>query len=45
MLPDMRPQWSARMAEIVRPGGTLVALMFPLVEKKGGPPFAVSPEL
>ncbi|ORZ03391.1 S-adenosyl-L-methionine-dependent methyltransferase [Syncephalastrum racemosum] len=45
MHPDMRPQWSARMAEIVKPGGTLVALMFPIVEKKGGPPFAVSPEL
>lgn len=45
MLPEMRPKWAARMAEIIKPGGTLVALIFPIVEKKGGPPFAVTPQL
>lgn len=45
MPPEMRPQWGARMAEIIKPGGTLIALMFPIEEKEGGPPFPVTPEL
>lgn len=42
MPPSMRPQWASRMAEIIKPGGVLVALMFPLEEKEGGPPFGLS---
>ncbi|KAI7880701.1 S-adenosyl-L-methionine-dependent methyltransferase [Lichtheimia hyalospora FSU 10163] len=42
MSPSMRPQWAARMAEIIKPGGVLIALMFPLEEKEGGPPFGLS---
>lgn len=33
------------MAEIVKPGGTLIALMFPIEEREGGPPYPVTPEL
>jgi len=29
------------MAKLVKPGGTLVTLIFPVVEKQGGPPFQV----
>ncbi|KAI9312796.1 S-adenosyl-L-methionine-dependent methyltransferase [Dichotomocladium elegans] len=45
MPPVMRPQWSSRMAEIIRPGGVLIALMYPLEEREGGPPFGLSEEV
>ncbi|KNE63411.1 hypothetical protein AMAG_08543 [Allomyces macrogynus ATCC 38327] len=42
--PAWRPRWAARMAELVRPGGTLVTLMYPLGDHLDGPPFAVTPD-
>ncbi|KAI9490332.1 S-adenosyl-L-methionine-dependent methyltransferase, partial [Zychaea mexicana] len=44
MPPTMRPDWAARMAEIIKPGGVLVALIFPLSDKgtPGKPPHTVS---
>lgn len=36
--PDLRPQYVARMAELLKPGGVLVGLFF-LGEEQGGPPF------
>ncbi|KAI9479533.1 S-adenosyl-L-methionine-dependent methyltransferase [Zychaea mexicana] len=45
MPPHMRPDWASRMAEIIKPGGTLVALIYPLKEKPLQPPFTVSVEL
>ncbi|KAI9159353.1 hypothetical protein H9P43_008693 [Blastocladiella emersonii ATCC 22665] len=40
--PSMRDDWASRVADIVRPGGTLVTLMFPLDDHEDGPPFAQS---
>ncbi|KAK9719761.1 hypothetical protein K7432_004588 [Basidiobolus ranarum] len=40
--PDIRSQWGERYAEIIKPGGVLIALMYPLDEREGGPPFTVS---
>jgi hypothetical protein len=43
--PSWRSKWAHRMGKIIRPGGMLVTLMFPISTHEGGPPFAVSPEL
>ena len=41
--PGQRDAWAARMGRLVKPGGNLVALMFPLDgDRAGGPPFSVS---
>lgn len=43
--PSIRNDWANKMSEIVKPGGILLTLIFPIVEKVGGPPFAVSLQL
>lgn len=43
--PTMRPQWAQSMASLLRPGGYLLALQFPLDDRTGGPPFALSQEI
>jgi methyl halide transferase len=41
--PSIRLDWSHKMAELVKPGGELLTLIFPILQdKKGGPPFEVS---
>ena len=45
MPPHMRPDWGKRMAEIIKPGGTLIALQYPLKEKSKQPPFTLSVEM
>lgn len=41
--PAMRPAYGARMAELIRPGGLLFGLFFPLNKQdESGPPFRVS---
>ena len=41
--PGQRDAWAARMGQLVKPGGNLVTLMFPLDgDRAGGPPFSVS---
>ena len=45
MPPHMRPDWGKRMAEIIKPGGTLIALQYPLKEKAKQPPFTLSVEM
>ncbi len=40
--PTRRAEYVQVLAEILRPGGTLLACFFPLREGNGGPPFAVS---
>ncbi|KAJ2162920.1 hypothetical protein GGF46_000303 [Coemansia sp. RSA 552] len=43
--PSMRSDWGARYAEIMAPGGHLIALMFPLKkseDEERGPPFLIS---
>jgi SAM-dependent methyltransferase len=40
--PARRPEYADLVARLIRPGGAYVALLFPLDQHKGGPPFAVS---
>ena len=39
---EMRPAWGKRMAEIIKPEGVLVALMYPLNDRSSQPPNTVS---
>lgn len=43
--PDIRTDWAKKMSELVKPGGELLTLIFPIGDKVGGPPFKVSLEL
>lgn len=44
--PDMRQSWAAAWSRIVKPGGKLVTLIFPVdPTRMEGPPWAVTPEL
>src|SRR5690554_983979 len=45
--PEMRGDWARRMDELLAPGGELVTLIFPGVDKApdDGPPYAMSPAL
>jgi hypothetical protein len=45
--PSIRGDWANKMAEIIKPGGILLTLIFPIwtIEKHGGPPFQVSLKL
>eukprot|EP00252_Welwitschia_mirabilis_P001315 TRINITY_DN1119_c0_g1_i3.p1 TRINITY_DN1119_c0_g1~~TRINITY_DN1119_c0_g1_i3.p1 ORF type:complete len:261 (+),score=20.54 TRINITY_DN1119_c0_g1_i3:84-785(+) len=45
MEPKMRPAVAKRFAELLKPGGELLTLMFPLDDHEGGPPYAVSVEV
>ncbi|KAL6223681.1 hypothetical protein ACLB2K_002540 [Fragaria x ananassa] len=40
--PDMRPAWAQKMADILKPDGELITLMFPIDDHVGGPPYKVS---
>jgi SAM-dependent methyltransferase len=40
--PARRPEYVEVLAEILKPGGWLLACFFPMGERVGGPPFAVS---
>ena len=41
--PSIRLLWSKKMSELVKPGGELLTIIFPIsVDKEGGPPFRVS---
>lgn len=45
--PKMRADWARRMDELLAPGGELVTLIFPGVDKPAdeGPPYAMHPDL
>lgn len=43
--PSIRPEWAKKMSELVKPGGVLMTLIFPICEKESGPPFKVSLKL
>lgn len=43
--PSIRVDWAKQMSEIIKPNGLLVTLIYPILEKEGGPPFKVSLEL
>eukprot|EP01036_Dinobryon_divergens_P046236 gene46236-61830_t len=40
--PSIRHEWASKMADLVRPGGELLTLIFPIHDVEGGPPFKVS---
>jgi SAM-dependent methyltransferase len=40
--PARRAEYASSLAAALKPGGLLLALLFPVAEKEGGPPFAVS---
>jgi methyl halide transferase len=43
--PSVRPDWAQQMAAIIKPGGLLMTMVYPIIEKEGGPPFAVTLDL
>jgi SAM-dependent methyltransferase len=46
LLPSLRHRWGSRMGELVRPGGAVLTLVFPMVEPGPdyqGPPFPLFP--
>lgn len=40
--PGRRAEFASAVASMLKPGGALIALFFPLDDRPGGPPFAVS---
>ncbi|KAF5351230.1 hypothetical protein D9756_008208 [Leucocoprinus leucothites] len=43
--PRRRPEWGKKMAELIKPGGFLITLVFPMDPySEGGPPHYVRPE-
>ncbi|XP_019056498.1 PREDICTED: probable thiol methyltransferase 2 [Tarenaya hassleriana] len=40
--PEMRPSWAKRVEQLLKPGGELITLMFPLDDRDGGPPYSIS---
>ena len=40
--PSLRPDFARAMANVLKPGGKLVTLIFPLEERPSGPPFGVT---
>jgi methyl halide transferase len=47
LMPEMRAEWATSWHRILRPGGLLITLIFPVDENKEqtGPPWPVTPEL
>ncbi|CAJ1428876.1 unnamed protein product [Effrenium voratum] len=40
--PSARTDWARKMGELLEPEGTLITCIFPICDKEGGPPFAMS---
>lgn len=43
--PPYRPAWAARMCELIKSGGLLVAICYPMTDSMHGPPFALRPDV
>ena len=44
--PNMRQHWASTWAKVIKPGGFLVTLEFPIrPDDNSGPPWAVTPQL
>ncbi len=41
ILPERRKDYAEKISGIIKPGGKLIALLFPIEDRKGGPPYAV----
>ena len=44
ILPQRRPEYADLVARLLKPGGKLIMLAFPIGTRPGGPPFVVQPE-
>ncbi|HEX9926318.1 MAG TPA: methyltransferase domain-containing protein [Anaerolineae bacterium] len=42
--PARRPAYADLVSRLLKPGGAYIALVFPIWDQPGGPPFAVSPQ-
>lgn len=42
--PQRRPEYADLVTSLLKPGGIYIALAFPIWDRPGGPPFAVSPD-
>ncbi|KNA25858.1 hypothetical protein SOVF_002660 [Spinacia oleracea] len=42
IVPNMRSAWATRMADLLKPDGELITLMFPIDDHDGGPPYKTS---
>ena len=43
--PSVRVRWAQKTASLLKPGGTLLTCVFPICDKVGGPPYAMSVDL
>mmetsp|Transcript_11515 Transcript_11515/g.26426 ORF Transcript_11515/g.26426 Transcript_11515/m.26426 type:complete len:223 (-) Transcript_11515:180-848(-) len=43
--PSVREQWATQQRRLLAPGGVLASCVFPICEKDGGPPYALTPQL
>ena len=43
--PSVRTRWAEQQRKLLAPGGVLAACVFPICEKVGGPPYALTPDL
>lgn len=41
IIPGRREEYAEKIAGFLKPGGKLIALLFPVEQREGGPPFAV----
>ena len=42
VIPERRKEYAEKISALLKPGGKLIALLFPVEEREGGPPFAVN---
>lgn len=45
LIPSVRGAWAKQHAALLKPGGTLLTCVFPICDKVGGPPYALTVEL
>lgn len=43
--PSVRVAWATKMAQLTKQGGIVLAVIYPICDKEGGPPFKVSLDL
>ncbi len=43
--PERRNEYIKKICSLIRPGGKLIALLFPIDDRKGGPPFSVDSKI
>jgi methyl halide transferase len=43
--PSLRTEWAKKMSALLKPGGQLCTLIYPIMPRDGGPPYEVSTSL